>query len=405
MDEEAGAHGADADARWRRWALQPPVALDAALAVVLVAVGVGGLMSGAMTSIIGGREPDALAYALAVLSAAPVAVRSRAPVAALALALPAALAAPALGHLQVNGGLGALLCLYSVAALTSRRTSIPTALLTALALTVLLLTAPYGFGLADVLANALGVALVWGAGAWSRSRAQYVRGLEERNAALLAARESQARAALADARSAVAREMQDVVGHGVMAMTVQASAARRVLGRDPEAAERALVEVERLGRSAVQEVRRVLGVLGVEEAPSRPQPGLEDLPDLVAAARGRGLDVELTRDGEDVVLDTGADLAAYRVVEEALANAERHAGPARVRVLLHGRDGRLEVEVADDGRGASAWGTASAAGVGLLALRDRVASYGGSVEAGPRGGGGYLLRAVLPTSAPAGSPR
>lgn len=385
-----------------RWLTRPPVGVDLLLAAVVTVLGLVSLLASGRSEL---RAPDLLGVVLVLLGSLPVAVRSRWPIPALTVSLAASLAVFALGYAQVNGGLGALLCLYSVAALMPRRASVAVSALTALAVAVVLPLAPVpGVSVVDVVANLLAVTLFWGAGAWSRSRRTYVQGLEERNEALLAARESQARAALAEARSAVAREMQDIVGHSVMAMTVQAAAARRLTSRDPEAAERALAEVEQLGRSAVGEIRRVLGLLADRDddvAETRPQPGLGDVADLVESARRDGLDVRLEESGPQIEVEPGAALTAYRVVEEALRNVAKHAGPARVVVSLRREHVGVEVRVSDDGRGVPSWRareSASAKGVGMLSLARRVESYGGSVTAGPRTGGGFTVTAAVPAA-------
>ena len=381
--------------------MRPPVAVDVLLAALVTVLG---LVSLAVSDAPDRRGADAVGVLLVLLGSLPVAARSRWPIVALAVSLPSSLAVFAMGYSQTNGGLGALLCLYSVAALLPPRISAAAAAGTALTVSAVLPLAPVeGVSVVDVVANLLAVALFWGAGAWSRSRRKYVRGLEERNEALLAARESQARAALVEARGAVAREMQDVVGHSVMAMTVQAAAARRLVLRDPAAAEGALGEVEELGRSAVQEIRRVLGLLGdADDATvTRPQPGLADIRDLVDSCRRDGLDVRLEESGPEIAVEPGAALTAYRVVEEALRNVAQHAGPARVVVTLNRDDSRVEVGVADDGRGVPSWRareSASAKGLGMLSLSRRVESYGGSLTAGPRAGGGFVVTAAIPTA-------
>lgn len=383
--------------RCRRWLGQSPVLVDVLLAGFVTLVG---LVSLAGTRA-GQHAPDLLGVVLVLLSGLPVIVRSAAPIATLAVTLVASLTVFGLGYAQVNGGLGALFCLYSVAALRPRRTSVPVGVATLLVLGIALALAPVpDVAPVDVAVNVLASALFWGAGAWSYTRRRYVRGLEERNAALLQARESQARASLVEARGAVAREIQDVVGHSVMAMTVQATAARRLLARDPEAAEAALAQVEGLGRTAIDEVRRVLGLLGdAAPADTRPQPGLDQIEKLVDEARRDGLDVELHMSGFDSPVPPGAGLTVYRVVEEALRNATQHAGPARVVVTLRRADGHVEVSVSDDGRGAPSWRAEEAGpGTGMLSLTERVESYGGKLTAGPRRGGGFVVTAAIPAA-------
>ncbi|WP_418605289.1 response regulator [Georgenia sp. SUBG003] len=374
--------------RHRRWLGQSPVLVDVLLAAFVTLLGLVSLTAARA----GQHSPDLLGVVLVLLSGLPVVIRSAAPIATLAVTLLASLTVFGLGYAQVNGGLGALFCLYSVAALRPRRTSLPVGIATLVVIAVALAIVPVpDVAVVDVAVNLLAAALFWGAGAWSQTRRRYVRGLEERNAALLQARESQARASLVEARGAVAREIQDVVGHSVMAMTVQATAARRLLALDPEAADAALAQVEGLGRTAIDEVRRVLGLLGDDaHAETRPQPGLDQIEELVDAARSDGLDVELEMSGFDSPVPAGAGLTVYRVVEEALRNATQHAGPARVVVKLRRTGSHVEVSVSDDGRGAPSWRADSAPGTG-----DAVADGAGRVlRRGAHGGAaaGWRIR-------------
>ena len=179
-------------------------------------------------------------------------------------------------------------------------------------------------------------------------------------------------------------------------MTVQAGAARLVLAEDPELAWKSVVSVEETGRHALAELRRLLGILRTDEGEASlvPQPGLARVDDLIALARRAGLPVELTVEGEPRVLPPGVDLTAYRIVQEALTNAHKHAGPAHAHVLLHYESEAVELEVTNDGR-ISPNGDDSV-GLGVVGMRERVALYDGTFEAGPRAGGGYAVRARLP---------
>jgi signal transduction histidine kinase len=208
-------------------------------------------------------------------------------------------------------------------------------------------------------------------------------------------REERARAAVAEERARIARELHDVVGHSVSVMTVQASGVRRLLRPDQEREREALLVVERTGREALAEMRRMVGVLRrPEEAPAlAPQPSLEHLDRLVEQAREAGLEVNLRIEGEAVELPAGLDLTAYRLVQEGLTNAIKHAQATRAEVVVRYSDGQVEVTVSDDGRGV---GTGDGGGHGLVGMRERVSVYGGDLDAGPKPGGGYRLRAKLP---------
>lgn len=210
-------------------------------------------------------------------------------------------------------------------------------------------------------------------------------------------REERAHVAVADERARIARELHDVVGHSVSVMTVQASGVRRLLRPDQQRERDALLIVERTGREALAEMRRMVGVLRrPEEAPAlAPQPSLEHLEKLVEHAREAGLPVELRVEGEAVQLPVGVDLTAYRLVQEGLTNALKHSQATRAEVLVNYSDGQIEVVVSDDGRGI---GSDDGGGHGLVGMRERVSVYGGELDAGPRPGGGYRLRARLPVA-------
>jgi signal transduction histidine kinase len=208
-------------------------------------------------------------------------------------------------------------------------------------------------------------------------------------------REERARSAVAEERARIARELHDVVGHSVSVMTVQASGVRRLLRPDQDREREALLVVERTGREALAEMRRMVGVLRrPEEAPAlAPQPSLDHLNRLVDQAREAGLPVELRIEGEAIQLPAGVDLTAYRLVQEGLTNVVKHAQATRAEVLVNYGDGYLEVTVRDDGQGV---GNGDGGGHGLVGMRERVSVYGGDLDAGPQPGGGYRLRAKLP---------
>ncbi len=218
---------------------------------------------------------------------------------------------------------------------------------------------------------------------------------KERAARAESEREIRAQAAVADERARIARELHDVVGHSVSVMTVQASAVRRLLRPEQEREREALEVVERAGREALAEMRRMVGVLRrPEEAPAlAPQPSLEHVDKLVEKAREAGLPVELRVEGDAVELPAGLDLTAYRLIQEGLTNALKHAGAQRAEVLVRYSDGQIEIAVSDDGRGA---GSGDGGGHGLVGMRERVSVYGGELEAGPKPEGGYRLSARLP---------
>jgi signal transduction histidine kinase len=221
--------------------------------------------------------------------------------------------------------------------------------------------------------------------------------LEERAAGSEREREERERVAVAEERRRIARDLHDVVAHGVGVMTVQAGGARLVLEDDPARAREPLLAVEQAGRQALGELRRLLGILRRDEREPalRPQPGLADLQELAAQAERAGLPVELIFEGAPARLPAGLDLAAYRIVQEALTNTRKHAGPARARVAVRYAPEALELEITDDGRPAANGGS----GHGLIGMRERVALYGGQLDAGPRPQGGFTIHAHLPLQA------
>ena len=221
--------------------------------------------------------------------------------------------------------------------------------------------------------------------------------VKERLARAERERLERARAAVEEERARIARELHDVVGHSVSVMTVQAAAARRLLRPHQEQEREALLVVEQTGREALAEMRRMVGVLRrPEEAPAlAPQPSLEHLDKLVAHTRERGLPVELRIEGDPVTLPAGVDLTAYRLVQEGLTNAIKHARAGQAEVVVRYGERDVELIVTDDGLGG---GDGDGGGHGLVGMRERVSVYGGELEAGPQDGGGYRLRARLPLS-------
>jgi signal transduction histidine kinase len=221
--------------------------------------------------------------------------------------------------------------------------------------------------------------------------------LRARTAEIEQEREERLRIAAAEERSRIARELHDVVAHSVSVMVVQSQAAQRVLVDDVDATRDALRSIETTGRQALTELRRLLGLLReAEGGPSlAPQPSLQYLDELLAQIRDAGLPVELTVEGTPTALPQGVDLSAYRIVQEGLTNTLKHAEADRVSVLVRYAPAVLEIEISDDGRGASQ-ATGNGVGHGLVGMRERVALYGGELCAGTGDDGGYVLRARLP---------
>jgi signal transduction histidine kinase len=224
--------------------------------------------------------------------------------------------------------------------------------------------------------------------------------VEHQSAQLSQSQEQNTRGAIVAERLRIARDLHDVVAHHVSVMGVQAGAARRVLDKDPDTARSALQTVEETARTAIGELRGLLGVLRAEEAEPvdshSASPGLDQLDDLVSHARAAGLEVRHGVYGEPRPVPDGVALSAYRVVQEALTNVVKHAGARSAEVRVRYLDNALEVEVTDDGHGSK---RTSSGGFGLVGMRERVAVHGGELEAGPRRDAGYRVRASLPVPA------
>ncbi len=213
--------------------------------------------------------------------------------------------------------------------------------------------------------------------------------------------EATAQAAVHEERARIARELHDVVAHNVGLIVLQAGGARSVLGTNPERARTALRQVEETGRQTLTEMRHLVGTLRVD-AEREPLPRLERLPALVDEARAAGLAVELEVEGEPVDLPAGLELAAYRLIQEALTNVRKHAPTSRAKVRLCYEPDRLRIEVSDDGGPSDAVRdsarNASGLGHGLIGMRERVQLYGGRLQAGPLPVGGFRVEALLPLS-------
>jgi signal transduction histidine kinase len=208
-------------------------------------------------------------------------------------------------------------------------------------------------------------------------------------------RDLAAREAVVEERARIARELHDAIAHNVSMMVVQAGAERRVVGEEGGSTREVLETIERIGRGALTEMRRLVGMLRSDAGdPLAPQPGLDDLSTLVSQIRDAGLPVELHVEGERRELPVGIELSAYRIVQEALTNALKHAGEARASVHVRYGADSLELEIVDDGSGAQT--TVASGGQGLVGMRERVALYGGRLDAGRRPSGGFAVRVLLP---------
>jgi signal transduction histidine kinase len=256
-----------------------------------------------------------------------------------------------------------------------------------------------GHTTAELVFIPLEFAISWVAGFLLRETAEQAEAAEERATLAEQEREADALRAVVEERTRIARELHDIVGHSLSVMTVQTSGVRRLLRPEQEQEREALLAVERTGREALAETRRVVGALrDPEEGPAlAPRPSLSRVDKLVVQARDTGLPVDLKIEGQPVPLPAGVDLTAYRLVQEGLTNAIKHAAARHADVRVRYDGDHVEIEVCDDGRGAGG-AAAPGGGHGLVGMRERVSIYGGDLEAGPRAEGGFRLRARLPVA-------
>jgi signal transduction histidine kinase len=381
------------------WLRRHPVLVDTQLAAIL------GLLS--LTQVLGQAWEN---WLVAIAMIAPIAVRRRIPITALAICLAAgayqllAVMANLPGGRPIGGcDVAVLVLIYTVAAYRPRRESVITLLIclagSAVAIAVWVPTRD-----AQRLLLALFLAVLFGGStltAWvlgdsMRYRRGYYAELEDKAARLEAERHAEAKVAAAAERARIARELHDIVAHHVSVMVVQADGAGYALRSDPDRTEAALKAISCTGRQALTEMRRLLGVLrsADDAAVLAPVPGMSELRELLDQARTAGLEVSYTLTGTPRELPEGAELAAYRVVQESLTNTRKHAGlAATAAVTLRYEPDHLVIEVTDDGIAGPA---DDGSGHGLAGMRERIAMYGGTIHAGPLPGAGFGVTARLP---------
>ncbi|MFE7133339.1 sensor histidine kinase [Streptomyces sp. NPDC057638] len=407
-------------ARVQQWLRAHPLALDAALALTVLAGMVLGSFAdpnGAHGPEFGARSPDPRSVVLMVLAAAALVLRRREPRAVLCFTSGLAVIELGFGDPSAPVAMSAVVALYTVAASTDRPTTWRVGLLTMAVLTGTAMS----FGSTPWYTQENIGIFAWtgmaaAAGDAVRSRRAFVDAIRERADRAERTREEEARRRVAEERLRIARDLHDVVAHHIALVNVQAGVAAHVMDRRPDQAKEALAHVREASRSALNELRATVGLLrqtGDPTAPTEPAPGLDVLDELVITFRQAGLPVEVARDDHGTRPPAAVDLAAYRIIQEALTNVRKHAGRqarAEVSVVRVGRT--LEVTVIDNGvpeRRTSA--TAAAAepddgsaggGHGLLGMRERVSALGGRLTTGPRFGGGFRVQAILPLEARTG---
>jgi signal transduction histidine kinase len=349
------------------------------------------------------RGTLALGYALVLLHTLPLVARRRFPGAVLVLNVASGLAFAAIGLPPFFLGPAILVAIYSVAAYGSRWVAVAGLALAEVGLAASPRT-PLKPGTEELVGYMGILAAAWLLGHFAHNYRAYAARLEERTAELERAREELARRAVTEERLRLARELHDVVAHAMSVITVQSGVGAHVADSRPEEVGKALAAIEATSRAALTELRRLLGVLrqdGEPQANLTPVPGLANLEGLLAELAKAGLAVRLRVEGRPSPLPAGLDLSAYRIVQEALTNVVKHAGPATAQVMICYRDHEVAVEVIDDGRGvgAVAGDGRRRTGHGLIGMRERVAAFGGDLEVGPRPGGGFRVAARLPLAA------
>ncbi|MBY8868316.1 sensor histidine kinase [Streptomyces sennicomposti] len=414
-----------------------PFALDAALAAgVLVCMVAGSFVdpneAGGVSWAV--RRPEVLSLVLMTLGAVALVFRRRAPRTVLAVTGAVSLIECVTGDPRAPVAMSVVVALFTVAASTDRTTTWRLGLSTMVVLTgAAMLAGPLPWYAQENLGIFAWTGMAAAGGDAVRSRRAFVRAMRERAERAERTREEEARRRVAEERLRIARDLHDVVAHHIALVNVQAGVAAHVMDKRPDQAKEALAHVREAGRSALNELRATVGLLRQSddpEAPTEPAPGLDRLDELVGTFRSAGLHVEVARADDGTTLPAAVDLAAFRVVQEALTNVHKHAGAgARAEVSVVRVGPRIEITVLDDGARAAApapgalktldaletpEGTpdddasAPAGGHGLLGMRERVTALGGALTTGPRYGGGFRVHAILPATthtAPRTAPR
>ncbi len=361
---------------------------------------VAGVATVGTAALTGGRGIDGLGYLLLAGSAIPLLFRRRHPLATLAATVLVAFSYDLIGYPSAFYTLPIGIALWSVVDAGLRWVGVAVA--AGVVAAFLAVGVALGRGHVTDLTNAL-----WFAG-WlvaslvlgevTRARRAYVEQVEQRAIEAERGREEEARRRASEERIRIARELHDILAHRISSIGVQAGVGAHLFDRDPEQARRALIAINGASREALQELRATLGVLRQvdEPEPRTPSPGLAQLDGVIADAAASGVRLTVAVQGERRELPSGVDLAAYRIIEEALTNVVRHAGAATARIAITYGPAEVEIEVDDDGVGGGQGGSAATGGNGLLGMRERAATLGGELEAGPRPDGGFRIRARLP---------
>jgi signal transduction histidine kinase len=385
------------------WLRARPLLADGLLACLLAAFSLVALWYGGRDCDHGCRPGDAAAVALVLAQTGPLAWRRRRPLAA---ALVTGLASAAYGlapypDLAMPMPVGAIVGLYSVAAWGSRQAALVAGGVAATVVVVVMTLPRTDADLVDAAFGSLALAGAWILGDRARLQRAFTAELQERAVRLEREQAGEARRSVAEERTRIARELHDVVAHHISSIGVQAGGARRVMSTDPEAAKNALSVIEDSSRTAVNEMRQLLGMLRAAdpdldvEAPAgkAPQAGADRLPALIADVNGEGLSVGFHQIGHPVQLPETVSVSVYRIAQEALTNVRRHSTARSAHITLRYLGESVELEVIDDGRPKHA---PVGSRLGHVGIRERVGLLGGETEIGPRPVGGFRVRVRIP---------
>ena len=351
------------------------------------------------------REPDLWARLLTAAQTLPLALRRRYPRSIMLFVLSAFVIDRSLDYPSTFATAGIILAIHAVGSELDRKTSLrfgwSVAIFVAVFTFLGYLTVE-SVGFEDVGFTFLSTAIPLALGREVYQRRQTLEQLEERAERAERARAEEAARAVAEERARIARELHDVVAHQMTVMTLQAEGARRIAKDSDARVLDALDTIRNAGHEALSEMRRMVGLLrtGPDDVDLEPQPGVDRLEELVGQMQEAGLTVELSREGTPRQLAPGIDVNVYRIVQESLTNVLRHGGPgATATVTLRYAPTSIEVDVADDGRGAASSLNGDGGGHGIVGMRERVALLDGQLRAGPRPGGGFEVHAMIPVSA------
>lgn len=397
--------------RAQRWLRDRPMLMDLGLVMLAAVLGIAELTG---EDIPGSRDPDLLAVVLILASASPLIFRRKAPFTSFAVALSLMMVVYVLEYDTYLSSVG-LPAVYSLAAHGDPRRRPWIAIIVGIGslfavASATLLDQPDGYNYSNAVSMLLFTIVAGISGAVVRNRHEIFLDAEARADHAEADRTAAAERAVTTERLRIAREMHDVVAHGMSVISVQAAAAQETFETQPERTLGLLQNIEATSRESLTEMRRMLGVLrqdtnGDQDSGRRtPQPSLGDLDRIVAACVDAGTPTKLAVSGTPVRLSTGLDLTAFRIVQEALTNVLKHGGgAASARVEINYTPDFLELTIADTGRGSVS--KTKTSGNGLVGMRERVDVYGGQLSAGPRRGGGYEVKASLPLNPARDRPR